>query len=433
MQRNNKGADLLALGFGTTVAMWACGYVCRLPFVAGPNWLLMILFLVCLLLGGVVAGRYAGRSWSGGLGVGLISACLNLLVLGSLVSGHEPNQIVPSALIWLPGWMVASALLAAIGAAVGGLAPYRRFGSINWTHRFAQVAVVATFLLLAAGGLVTSARAGLAVVDWPNSFGYNMFLYPLSRMTGDIYYEHAHRLLGSLVGLTTLVLAVHLQRSEERAWLRRLGWVALLFVIGQGILGGLRVTGKLTLSTSPEETQPSIILAVIHGVAGQLFFGLMVSLAVFTSNRWRQTEMPAVADSAATQRVLGVLFVLIVIAQLVFGAILRHVAYGLLIHISLAIVVVLLGMLVAIRAWGMYERIDPLPQSGRNIMVLLVLQIALGLGALFVVGITREPGPVTVWDLALTTPHQMTGALILACAVSLMLWQFRLLKMPASS
>ena len=81
--------------------------------------------------------------------------------------------------------------------------------------------------LLAVGGLVTSAEAGLAVVDWPNSFGYNMFLYPLARMTGGVYYEHAHRLLGSLVGLSTLVLALQLQSSERRGWVRGLGWLTL--------------------------------------------------------------------------------------------------------------------------------------------------------------------------------------------------------------
>ena len=70
---------------------------------------------------------------------------------------------------------------------------------------------------------------------------------------GGIYYEHVHRLLGSLVGLVTLVLAVHLWRTEPRRWLRRLGFGALALVIVQGILGVLRVTGGFTLTTSPEE------------------------------------------------------------------------------------------------------------------------------------------------------------------------------------
>ena len=95
---------------------------------------------------------------------------------------------------------------------------------------------------------MTSAEAGLAVADWPTSFGYNMFLYPFSRMTGGIYYEHAHRLLGALVGLTTLVLALFLQRVETRRWVRRLGWAALLMVVVQGVLGGLRVAQFIALA-----------------------------------------------------------------------------------------------------------------------------------------------------------------------------------------
>ena len=90
-----------------------------------------------------------------------------------------------------------------------------------------------------------STGTGLAVVDWPNSFGYNMFLYPFSRMTGGIYYEHAHRLFGALVGLTTVVLAAMLQVRDARPWVRRLGWATVALVGIQGLLGGLRVTGVL--------------------------------------------------------------------------------------------------------------------------------------------------------------------------------------------
>ena len=63
-------------------------------------------------------------------------------------------------------------------------------------------------MLISSGGLVTGFRAGMAVPDWPNTFGHNMFLFPFTKMTGGVFYEHAHRLLGSLVGLTALVLAI---------------------------------------------------------------------------------------------------------------------------------------------------------------------------------------------------------------------------------
>ena len=121
--------------------------------------------------------------------------------------------------------------------------------------------------------LLTAALNGSlkdAVVDWPNTEGYNMFLYPLARMTGGVYLEHAHRLLGSLVGFTTLMLAVHVQITERRGALKALAWTALGFVVVQGILGGLRVTGHFTLSTRPADTDPKVVLAAIHGVFGQV-------------------------------------------------------------------------------------------------------------------------------------------------------------------
>ena len=120
------------------------------------------------------------------------------------------------------------------------LAPFTTKGGL-WPHRLAVVLACATFPLLFIGGLVTSKGAGLAVPDWPTTFGYNMFLYPWSEMVGNILYEHSHRLVASCVGLLTIALAMAPWFGERRTWLRWLGVTALLVVIAQGILGGLRV------------------------------------------------------------------------------------------------------------------------------------------------------------------------------------------------
>ena len=146
------------------------------------------------------------------------------------------------------------------------LTPYR-----PWLHRYAIGLVAATFLLVVAGGTVTSRDAGLAVPDWPTTFGHNMFLFPLSQWTGDVLWEHAHRLLGSLVGVLCIGMAAWLWVVERhRPWLRRAGPALLAFVIVQGVLGGLRVT------------QLSLTLAVIHGVAAQVFLCLTVLVAAAT-------------------------------------------------------------------------------------------------------------------------------------------------------
>ena len=103
----------------------------------------------------------------------------------------------------------------------------------------AVILACATFPLLFIGGLVTSLGAGLAVPDWPTTFGYNMFLYPWSKMIGGIFYEHSHRLIASSVGLLTIALAISLWLREKRRWLRWLGIAALLLVVAQGVLVGL--------------------------------------------------------------------------------------------------------------------------------------------------------------------------------------------------
>ncbi len=217
-----KQGDILTGGFGITVAMWVTGYFFRLPMLQLPSFLLFFALLLCLLLGGYFLGLYSKPGWKRGLYAGLLSSALNLLILGSLLSEGP----VWMAFLWIPGFFAVSAMLTALGGAIGEYSSHVQ-ENVMWKAKFAVVTCVATFFLLIAGGLVTSQEAGLAVVDWPNSFGYNMFLYPLSHMTGGIYYEHAHRLFGSLVGLTTIALALHFWAVEPRPWLRWLVFVCL--------------------------------------------------------------------------------------------------------------------------------------------------------------------------------------------------------------
>jgi cytochrome c oxidase assembly protein subunit 15 len=417
----SKGrGDVLALGFGSTVAMWAAGYLLRLPGSTVPSWTLGVVLLVCLLGGGVVAGRWAAGGWRTGAAAGLLSSALNLLILGSLLGGDRPNEVAPSALWWVPGSLLAGALLGAAGGWVGRRALGPPAGEVAWTALFARVAAVATFFLLMVGGVVTSNKAGLAVVDWPNSFGYNMFLYPLSRMTGGIYLEHAHRLFGSLVGLTTLVLTVHLLRVEGRRWLRWLAVGALAAVVVQGVLGGLRVTGHFTLSTSVDGVAPNLSLAVAHGVLGQLVFALLVAIAVFTSPSWR-TASPGRAPVSGSFPNVTVGLVGVLMVQLVLGALQRHLARGLLVHVSLAVVVVVLATWAGVRALAEPNR-APVRGGGRVLLTLLLVQVALGLTAYAAVGFRAPDAVPDLWQVIVATAHQATGAALLATAVILALW-----------
>ena len=425
-------ATVLAVGFGTSVAMWAVGYVSRIPPVWVPSAVVLALLLVCHLAGGFIAGRDSGRIALGAI-AGVITALINLLVLGSLLGGGDPGQVVPAAALWVPGSIAAGALLGAVGAGIGArTSKITQLGPLNWTHRFARVAVAVTLLLLVAGGVVTSTEAGLAVVDWPNSFGYNMFLFPLSRMTGGVYFEHAHRLLGALVGLTVLVLTVHLLRVEDRGFVKGLVVGVLFGVIVQGILGGLRVTGRFTTSTSPADTDPSLLLAAVHGVLGQLVFAGLVAIAVFTSTTWRrgyaESHVPVAVSGASTDRKLTAAFFVLLIFQLVLGAILRHFAGGLHLHITMAVIVIVVGMIIGTRAAGRYEAVPLYRRIGRGTIHLLGLQLILGLTALLTTSLAADIDPPPAYEVISTLFHQATGALLLAWSVLLLLWLRRLTR-----
>src|SRR5262250_3268809 len=93
--------------------------------------------------------------------------------------------------------------------------------AVRWPHWLAVITAAATLVLIVAGGVVTNTGSALAVPDWPTTFGQNMFLFPWSRMVGGVLYEHSHRLIGSAVGLLTMILAIGLWITEPRRWVRR--------------------------------------------------------------------------------------------------------------------------------------------------------------------------------------------------------------------
>src|SRR5947207_12128506 len=118
---------------------------------------------------------------------------------------------------------------------------FREGGENAGLHRFAFFTACCTAILIFVGGLVTSTGSGLSVPDWPTTYGWNMFTFPMSKWVGGILFEHTHRLVASFVGFLTVVLAVWTWFREKRSWVRRLAVAALGTVIMQGVLGGLTV------------------------------------------------------------------------------------------------------------------------------------------------------------------------------------------------
>ena len=288
-----------------------------------------------------------------------------------------------------------------------------------WPHRLALLTTCATFPLLFIGGLVTSKGAGLAVPDWPTTFGYNMFLYPWSQMVGAVFYEHSHRLAGSFVGLCTIFLALALWFKEPRRWLRWLGPAALALVIAQGLLGGLRV---ILLQNT---------LAIVHAALAQAFFAFAASLAVFTSREWQAGVREAPLDGGGKLMRLSVITTAMIYLQVIFGAVLRHTGERLDAHLIFAFLVAVHVLLLLLRVSRMFSNRPRLVRGARMLGALLAAQLLLGLAAYLgkYTSLLRMPAEAVVY---LTTIHLIVGALMLVTSLVLTLRVLRLSRAERS-
>lgn len=182
-----------------------------------------------------------------------------------------------------------------------------------WLHRYAVLVSGATLILVTAGASVTSTGSGLAVPDWPLSFGT---LFP--PMVGGVLYEHGHRMIAGVVVLLTTILVVWLSRREERVWVRKIGYAALGALIVQALLGGLTVLLRL----------PPLV-SVSHSAFAMLFLCMTVSIALFTSGSWRQAGRATDEPGAASLHRLALATTAVIYVQILLGAVMRHTGAGL--------------------------------------------------------------------------------------------------------
>ncbi len=280
-------------------------------------------------------------------------------------------------------------------------------------HKVAVFTACWTLFLLVAGALVTSNDAGLAVPDWPLSYGS---LTP--PMVGGIFYEHGHRMVATVTGILTIILAVWISRREPRAWMRRLGWAALGAVIAQGILGGITVKFFLP---------PWVSIA--HAALAQMFFCSVVAIAVFTSPWW-QSELTVLRYSAHPPvRERAVAATIAIFIQLLLGAAYRHHAFGMLPHLVGAAIVPFFVLPAASSTRDrLFDSAEGLSRCGTMLKHLLYIQLALGGAALWSRLATQhapQPMPVMIF---FTVAHTAVGALTLAAAVLLVLVSYRVLS-----
>ncbi len=181
----------------------------------------------------------------------------------------------------------------------------------TWLRRYAKVVAACTLFLIYAGAMVTSTGSGLAVPDWPLSYG--MLMPP---MIAGIFYEHGHRMIAASVGLLTVFQALALQLREPKRFVRILGWCALGAVVAQGVLGGLTVLLLLPPSVS-----------ISHAGLAEIFLGLNMSIAFFTSESFLRLREGEGDEHAPTG--LTTLLVALVYLQILAGALMRHLNAGL--------------------------------------------------------------------------------------------------------
>jgi heme a synthase len=269
-----------------------------------------------------------------------------------------------------------------------------------WLHRYAVLLAVCTLFLVVAGASVTSKEAGLSVPDWPLSYGQVM-----PEMTGGVFFEHGHRMVATLVGFMTIILAVWLALVETRKWMKTLGFVALGAVIVQGLLGGLTV--KLMLPPA---------VSISHACLAQLFFSTTVAIALFTSESWMRGAEVVEDHGWPSLRSLAVVTPVMVLAQIALGAAFRHRAIGVLPHILFSMAVTLAVLFTATFVLHQFPDHHALHTAAKALLGVTLLQVMLGVAAYY----TRLQAATEPLAMVLTTvAHVATGGLTLASSVIL--------------
>ncbi|MGB8355469.1 MAG: COX15/CtaA family protein [Chthoniobacteraceae bacterium] len=293
-------------------------------------------------------------------------------------------------------------------------------------HRFSMLVVGATLCLIFIGGLVTTKDAGMSVPDWPTTFHYSMFSYPVAKwvstdaVESGVFYEHSHRLFASLVGMLTTALAIWIWIADSRRWMKMLGLAAFLLVAAQGVLGGLRVA------------MSSVTFAMLHGCTAQAFLCVLVFISAALSPWWNAA--PAAGENLRGIRRTAWLLVTVTYIQIVVGVIMRQLKAGLAIptfprsglngewippywgtgvafnfaHRVGAVFVTLAILALFIQVFVSARKEPVLFRPACWLVFLLLAQI--GLGAHIILKL-RPP--------TLTTLHVLNGAIILATSVLL--------------
>ena len=453
-------APSLVGGFAATTVMASVWLITHLPWFGLPEQTAIPVILVAWLIAIAVftANLSRRRALVVGLGSGLVSGLAGLVFFGSRLAPSAnasgvSGGLVPNAPLLVLGFLGLSVVIGLAGGGIGRLLARSSTSdqpAAHWLARFALVTSAAVAPLIVIGGLVTSTQSGMAVPDWPNTYGSNMFLYPLGahvqagmqgggKSYAQVFVEHAHRLFGAFVGLSAIVLLVFTMLVERRRWVRVLAWIVLILVGLQGVLGGMRVQIETLLSAEKVDGASKVgtILAACHGVLAQITVATIVALAVVLSDHFRALAPgQSVVEPRVSRRakLLCTATLHASLLQLVFGAMYRHMRsnHALFAHIGLAVIVLVLAVIA-----GFPLASPPIRRSlvgprvamiGIALAVVATIQFLLGWIAFGAAG--EAPTAATISQAAIRTLHHSNGALYLALAGAAFVWAKRLARPP---
>jgi cytochrome c oxidase assembly protein subunit 15 len=505
VQQENKSAPVVwpgvTIGFAAAIAMWLVWYPLHLPGLQlSPSVTAPILLLVMVAM--IVRGskQLGARALLGGLIAGLTCSLINLLLLGNTLTQKDPVTaeftLRENATQIAGGFFLVSIAAGVIAGFIGKLlskdAPHLQ-AQPNWLLRFGIAAVAALVPLVAIGGAVTSAGAGMAVPDWPGTYGQNMFLYPITLMEqavdSRIFLEHTHRLFGTLVGMTVFVLMIVVLRVKGGwAWLALtlpfiaaslivtifnnkgyidlsfslplLGFFAVASLVFTLIAASLGKTGMLTVGVfalvctqgmlgALRVTESNPTFGFMHGIFGQLILAATVVLTASLSNSWSD-KLSVNSSAVSGTRKWALLAIGTLLIQLAMAAAYRHFESGhaLMTHIGFSLIALSMTVIFAFNLMKIDKASDGCPTFKRLGMFLLhgvSLQMVLGILALVLLPDNAGEERVVMYDeletaadvsvahMLFATAHQALGASLLACSILAAAWTLRTKQMTENS
>jgi cytochrome c oxidase assembly protein subunit 15 len=429
-------APAVVYGFGAASALWTVWFVTHIPWTglspAVQTALSLAAWLLAMIYGGYRLCSSFARAIKIGAMSGVVTSLASVFMLGAKIVPSNENE-KPAVLLMVGGFVGLGVAIGVVGSALGAAISAARSGGRSdsaggrsepdWHASFALVMIAWAAPLLFVGGLVTSTNSGMAVPDWPNTYGANMFLYPLGSAPADVFLEHSHRLFAWMLGVTALVNFFWTLRTETRRWVMWWSLLIGLAILSQALLGGVRV-----LKGSSVSAEDNRWWSMAHGIGSQLVFALIVAFAVYVTPLYKHAGPAPVEQGARRLRGLSTGALHSTFLQMIFGAMYRHTrsAHALWSHAGFAIVVMVLTIISGflslrqrklslenVSAAGPSTAVQrTLGTAGTWQLVTVSIQFILG-WVIFAVGGTAltaaNPG-----EALLRTLHQANGALLVA-------------------